>query len=409
MIKKTSLQTIPLCLVLFIDGIGLGLLFPIFSVLFLNHDAGFLQSSDTDQYRNFLFGFTAGIFMLCWFFGASIMGDLSDALGRKKSLVICLIGAGLGYGLTAIAISMHSVPLIILGRIIAGLTAGSQPVAQAAMVDIAPKNKVSIYLNYVLLAMCLGFMIGPLLGGVLSNPNLIHWFSLSTPLWFAACLALGNLFLLNKLYHEEPLPHRAVKIHLSRPFTLFLDAFRSKAIRSLSVIYIFFQTAWALIYSYLSIFGIKKFNMGVAQTSYMMAFLGLGFALGMSGLLQWVMKKISLKNMAVLNWMLTAALVVGVLLAHSVGLMCFLLVLTGATLGASYGNILALFSQQVSADHQGWIMGITGAMGALAFGIVELTTTDLLSFGYATPIACGCLLLALAAILLSFWKPKLQS
>jgi DHA1 family tetracycline resistance protein-like MFS transporter len=403
---KPSVQAVPLCLVLFIDGIGLGLLFPIFSVLFLNHDSALLPYDYSDHHRTFLFGLACGIFMICWFFGASIVGDLSDALGRKKSLFICLMGAGLGYGLTAIAIDIHSITLIIIGRMVAGLTAGSQPVAQAAIVDIAPKDKVSMYLNYVLLALCLGFMIGPLLGGILSNPNWFHGFSMSTPLWFAACLALGNLFLLNKLYHEKPFPHRAVNIQLSRPFSLFLDAFRSDTIRSLSIIYICFQVAWALIYSYLSIFGIKKFSMGVAQTSYMMAFLGLGFALGMSGLLQWVMKPLSVKNMVVLNWMITTVLIVGVLLAHTVGMMFCLLVLTGATLGASYGNIVALFSQQVAADRQGWIMGITGAIGALAFGIVELTTTDLLSFGYATPIACGCVLLCVAGMSLLFWKPK---
>jgi MFS family permease len=406
MTRKPSLQAIPLCLVLFVDGIGLGLLFPIFSVLFLNHHVAFLHSNYSDQYRTFLFGLASGIFMICWFFGASIIGDLSDALGRKKSLTICLIGSGLGYGLTAIAIDIHSIPLIILGRIIAGLTAGSQPVAQAAIVDIAPKNKTAQYLNYVLLAMSLGFMLGPLLGGVLSNPHMLHWFSMSTPLWFAACLSFINIALLWALYHEAPFPHRVVKINILRPITLFIDAFRLKAIRSLSIIYLLFQTAWASIYSYLAIFGMKKFHMGVAQTSYMMAFMGLGFALGMSGLMQMMMRKLSLKNMVSLNWVLSAVITAGVISVNNISLMWFLLMLAGAALGASYGNIIALFSMQVSEDHQGWIMGITGAIGALAFGVIELTTTDLLTFGYATPIWCGCIILVLAALSLSLWKAR---
>ena len=88
---KPSVQAVPLCLVLFIDGIGLGLLFPIFSVLFLNHDSALLPYDYSDHHRTFLFGLACGIFMICWFFGASIVGDLSDALGRKKSLFICLM------------------------------------------------------------------------------------------------------------------------------------------------------------------------------------------------------------------------------------------------------------------------------------------------------------------------------
>jgi len=403
---KPNLEAIPLCLVLFVDGIGLGLLFPIFSVLFLNHHIAFLNNGDSDSYRTFLFGLASGIFMICWFFGASIIGDLSDALGRKKSLIICLMGSGLGYGLTAIAIDLHSVSLIIIGRIIAGLTAGSQPVAQAAIVDIAPKNKTAQYLNYVLLAMSLGFMLGPLLGGVLSNPHWLSWFSMSTPLWFASCLSLINIALLWVLYHEAAFPHRALKIDIRRPITLFLDAFRFHAIRSLSIIYLMFQTAWACIYSYLAIFGMKKFQMGVAQTSYMMAIMGLGFAIGMSGLVQTIMKKLSLKNMVALNWLLAALFTAGVIEANNIILMCILLMFAGAALGASYGNIIALFSLQVSEDRQGWIMGITGAIGALAFGVVELTTTDLLSFGYATPIWCGVVIIALAALSLTLWRAK---
>jgi MFS family permease len=406
MSTKPSLQAIPLCLVLFVDGIGLGLLFPIFSVLFLNHHVAFLHSNYSDQYRTFLFGLASGIFMICWFFGASIIGDLSDALGRKKSLSICLFGSCLGYGLTAVAIDYHSITLVIIGRIIAGLTAGSQPVAQAAIVDIAPKEKTAQYLNYVLLAMSLGFMLGPLLGGTLSNPHILSWFSMSTPLWFASAFSLANVLLLWTLYHEAPFPHRKIQIQISRPITLFLDAFRFHAIRSLSVIYCLFQIAWACIYSYLAIFGMKKFHMGVAQTSYMMACMGLGFALGMTGIVQSLMKKLSLKQMVALNWILAALLTIGLLLASNVWLMCFLLMLAGATLGASYGNVIAIFSMQVSEDRQGWVMGITGAIGALAFGVVELTTTDLLSFGYATPIVCGCVILAIAALSLSLWQPR---
>jgi hypothetical protein len=149
--------------------------------------------------------------------------------------------------------------------------------------------------------------------------------------------------------------------------------------------------------------------MDVVQTSYMMAFLGLGFALGMSGFMQWIMKKLTVKNMATLNWMLSTIIGFAVILAPDRIMMQMLLVPLGATLGASYGQILTLFSAQVSPDRQGWVMGITGAIGALAFGVVELTTTDLLLLGYAAPLVCGCILLFFATLGLFFWKPKAAS
>ena len=73
--------------------------------------------------------------MLCWFFGSSLLGDLSDQVGRKKSLSICLIGSFLGYICAALSVSIGSMALMFFGRIVAGFTAGSQPIAQAAIID----------------------------------------------------------------------------------------------------------------------------------------------------------------------------------------------------------------------------------------------------------------------------------
>lgn len=379
--KHPLLQAMPLCLVLFIDGIGLGLLFPIFSFLFLNHHVNFLPAMTTDATRTFLFGATAGTFMLCWFFGASIIGDLSDAIGRKKSLVVCLLGACIGYGLTAIAILMHSITLIILGRIIAGFTAGSQPVAQAAMVDIAPKGKTAAYISYVLLAMSIGFMLGPLLGGVLSNHHLVSWFNLATPLWFAAAISFANIFLLVLFYQEEAFPHRKIAINIMQPVILFLDAFRFHAIRTLSVIYFIFQIAWANIYSFISLFAMRRFHMGINQTSYVLTCLGLGFAIGMIGLVQWLSNRFEIKKIVYVNWILSGFITVAILLTPTETPIWFLMILLGITLGVSYANVVTLFSKQVGEDRQGWIMGITGAMGALAFGVVEFVASPLVRFG----------------------------
>src|SRR5690242_15559459 len=107
--KKNSLMSIfPLFLVLFIDGMGLGLLFPILNTIIIEPNSGFLAVSTTEWLRNFYYGLTIGIFMICWFFGATILGDLSDTIGRKESLMICLIGAFLGYVISALAILCHS-------------------------------------------------------------------------------------------------------------------------------------------------------------------------------------------------------------------------------------------------------------------------------------------------------------
>src|SRR3990167_1878152 len=165
---SSLLVVAPLFLVLFIDGMGLSLIFPILNSIIVDPQSAFLSVSTSVGTRDFLYGLIVGIFMLCWFFGAAILGDLSDLIGRKKSLLICLIGAFLGYLLSAGAIVVKSIWLLILGRIVAGFTAGSQPIAQAAVVDVSTPEHKTRNIGFIILSPSLGFVLGPIIGGVLS-------------------------------------------------------------------------------------------------------------------------------------------------------------------------------------------------------------------------------------------------
>jgi MFS family permease len=78
-----------------------------------------------------------GVFYVFWFFGAAYISKVSDYIGRKKGMVICLIGALAGYVLTVLAIEVSNYYLLLLSRAISGFTAGNQPIAQAALVDIS--------------------------------------------------------------------------------------------------------------------------------------------------------------------------------------------------------------------------------------------------------------------------------
>ena len=135
---RLSLATIPLFIIILIDGMGLGLFFPVLNAIILEPSSSILNPTVSAYWRNIAYSVTNGIFMLCWFFGAAILGDLSDQVGRKKPLIICLFGAFAGYLLSVFAVAWHSYSLLLGGRIIAGFTAGSQPIAQAAIVDVSP-------------------------------------------------------------------------------------------------------------------------------------------------------------------------------------------------------------------------------------------------------------------------------
>ncbi len=181
---------------------GLSLLFPVLNAIIINNHSNFLPAATTIATRDFLYGLTVSIFMTCWFFGAAILGDLSDTLGRKNALLLCLIGSFLDYLLSAFAVGIHSLTFLILGRVIAGFTAGSQPIPEAAIVDVSSEAYKARNIGLILLAILFGFIIGPIIGGVLSDSRFVSWFGFSTPLYFASLISLINAFLLGWLFDE---------------------------------------------------------------------------------------------------------------------------------------------------------------------------------------------------------------
>jgi predicted MFS family arabinose efflux permease len=152
----------------------------------------------------------------------------------------------------------------------------------------------------------------------------------------------------------------------------------------------------------------RRFAMSAAQTSYMMTFLGVGFAIGMTGIVQWLASRFSIQKIVVVNWLLSSAVVLLILLSPYKWAIWLLMTALGATLGLSYANIVSLFSSQVDEDRQGWVMGITGALGALGFAIVEFTSSVIMRNGYAIPLWIGMATLIIAAFWLLGWRPTRQ-
>lgn len=233
---QSILKLMPLFFVIAIDSMGLGILFPILSDLLINHQSHFLSHASSDFTRELWYGITIGIYMIAWFFGSAMLGDLSDTMGRKKSLMICLIGASFGYLISAIAIVFHSLIFLIVGRVIAGFTAGSQPVAQAVIVDFSTDDTRAKNIGYVLLAVSIGFVLGPVMGGILSDQHLVPWFNYATPLFFAGILSLINCFLLYFSFKETFIQSQKIKIRFHYALQIFKEAFESKRIRMLSLV-----------------------------------------------------------------------------------------------------------------------------------------------------------------------------
>ncbi len=392
----------PLLLVLFIDGMGLGLVVPILNGLIFDKNSTFLNAASfTPLMHNVIYGSVICVFMLCWFFGAAILGDLSDQIGRKKSLIICLVGAMLSYILSGIAVNFHSLALIILGRVVAGFTSGSQPIAQAAIIDISSDEHKTRNLGYILLALSMGLILGPLIGGILSDRALCSWFNFSTPFYFAALISLANILLLRKLYSETIVTKPTTfAINPYQAINIFVSAFKHDKVRNLSVIYFVYIFGWSSFYSFISLYLLQIFNFTPTMVSIFMAVMGIGFAVGNGFLVNYLAKFFHLRDNFIYPNICAAAMIILMVLLRNQLFDWLIMAPVSCMIAVSYPSILTLFSNQVSAESQGWIMGITGSISAFVWAVNGVIVGVLAALSVVYPLYVSAIALFLSALMM---------
>ena len=103
-------------------------------------------------------------------------------------------------------------------------------------------------------------------------------------------------------------------------------------------------------------------------------------------LVDFFVKRFHMKRIIVVSFLLTAAFILVTVLTHHALVLWIMMPPIGAAVAVGYSTIITLFSNQVGADEQGWVMGVTGAIMALCFGLSALLTGYLANFGAQVPI-----------------------
>lgn len=347
--------------------------------------------------REILYGLLVGIFFICWFIGAPILSDFSDTIGRKKALLICLAGALLGFIITAIAFAIHSISLLFAGRIVSGITTGSQPIAQAAMLDLCKETERARFMALIVMAVTIGVILGPMIGGIFSDTDLVSWFDNTTPLVVACIITAVNLVLLWLFFKEtEAIEHHA-KINLTRAVRVFTSAFKHPIIKPLTILFILMQIGWATYVFYNTPFLQVRFNLTGFYNSMVMILVGVGCSFGFAscGLFE---EHFNETKLVIAGY---AILTLSVLLTIIIPNLYFswIIIIPGTfALAVGYSFLLKTFADNVSRDQQGWVMGITSGVIALGNGIATCFDGLLSSLGNAAPMIAAVLLLTIGII-----------
>ncbi|MBL7936074.1 MAG: TCR/Tet family MFS transporter [Bacteroidia bacterium] len=348
---------------LLIDCTGIGIIIPVTPKLIQELIGG--DISQASKYGGWL-AFSYGIMQ---FLFSSVLGGLSDRYGRRPVLLISLFGLGIDYIFLAFA---PTIVWLFIGRMIAGISGASFTTASAYIADISTPEKRAQNFGMVGAAFGVGFILGPLIGGVFSQ------FGSRVPFMIAAGLSL-----LNAIYGYFVLPEslpvenrRTFDWKRANPVGTIINLKKHTKIAGLIAMVFLLNIAGHAAQSTWTYYTILKFNWTEQMVGYSLAFVGLSIGVVQGGLIRVVVPKIGQVKAIYLGLLLYLA---GYILFSfaSQGWMMFAFMVPFALGGLAMPAIQGVISNQVPNNEQGEMQGAITSLVSLTAIIGPLLMTNL--------------------------------
>lgn len=390
----------PIFFAIFIDIMSFGLAFPVLTALFTTADSGFLPA-DTSQEIRYLY-LSIGLLLspLFMFFGASFMGDLSDVIGRKKVLIVCMLGLCISFFLMGSGIKSGLASLIFIGRGLSGLMAGSMPVALASIVDLSTPENKAVHMSLITLVQSVGFVIGPFLGGVFSHTKFSRFFDFSLPFFIAAILSLLAVIWVWTAFAETFVRKNHHKLDFRRVFLVFVEVSKHRAIRILSLAFLAMQMGIALYLQLILIFFQKKYRYSSFGMGLFNAFLGFWFAICLIFVIPRAVKRYRVEWIAFFGLLITGICQLLASFLQQEWMQLMVAVPLAIALQTAFVTMLTSFSNAAEANSQGWAMGISAAVIAISFAATAFSPLLVPLMGTQSLIFIGALLMFGACLLM---------
>jgi DHA1 family tetracycline resistance protein-like MFS transporter len=355
-------------LTIFIDLLGIGILFPVIPQLLANPDSPeyLLPHGMSLQHGYILLGLLSASYPIAQFFAAPILGQLSDMRGRRPILLVSLFGTAIGYALFALAILTRNIPLLFASRILDGITGGNISVAQAAIADVTtPENRAK---NFGLMGAVfgLGFILGPFIGGQLADSSVVSWFSPATPFWFAAGLAILNMTLLFFLLPETRKHLSHGRIQWSQSLQHIAKAFNMPKLRAIFTVGFLYQSGFSFFVSFFGVFMIQRYGFQESDIGRLFAYIGIWIAITQGGVTQYVAKRWNERKVLTITMIATGLALLLFLIPGPWTVMLWTVPIFAVVNGLAQANFMGFLSRSAGEDVQGEVLGINASIAALS-------------------------------------------
>jgi len=386
--QKSALPLI--FLTVFIDLLGFGILIPILpafaeKVLHVDETA---------------IGIVIAAYSFVQFLFNPILGRLSDKHGRKPVIVICLFINAIGYVIFAFT---SSFTVLLLSRIVGGVGGSSVSVAQAYIADVTTKETRSKGMGVIGAAFGLGFVFGPLIGGLLST----YGYTV-TGLGSASFSFLA--FIVTIILLPESNQNKQVDAVIRKKlinFEAYSKAFSNPALAILIPLFFVLTFSFANIYGTFALLGIQVYGFTDLQNGYILGIIGLTSAAVQGGLIGRLDKLLGKKKLLIIgSFFMMIGLAIMPYAGNFLKLAIDCVALSIGT-GIFQPTVLSLISQNASEAEQGITFGVNQSMSAIGRVLGPLWGGFAFQFlGYPFPFITGAAFTLLIFIATIFYIPR---
>jgi MFS transporter, DHA1 family, tetracycline resistance protein len=426
--QKRQAAILFILITLFIDILGIGIIIPVLPELiktFVADEIAALPPSElealagsetsttngivktpleraVDSRTGFYFGILSALYAAMQFIFAPVLGALSDRFGRRPVILLSLLGLGIDYLILAFS---PNLAWLFVGRIIAGIMGASFTAANAYIADISNAENRAKNFGFVGIAFGLGFIFGPVLGGLLGQVNVHLPFFVSAGLVFLNLL-YGFFVLPESLKPEN---RSAFSWRKANPVSSLLNLRKYPLVFGLAGAFLFLvlaqgglQNVWVLYTGY-------RFGWGELANGLSLGLVGVMAAVVQGGLVGPIIKRLGERGAIVMGLWISVASFFFYGLA-SQGWMMLAVIVLGAVAGVSQPAIQGLVSGSVAPNEQGAVQGaltslfsLTSVFAPLIFvsGIFSYFTSANAPFNLpGAPFFLGALFNLLAVLIL---------
>ncbi|MFN3644755.1 MAG: MFS transporter [Gemmobacter sp.] len=270
---QSRLPFVFILVTLMLDAIGIGLILPVMPQLIGSVTTGTL--ADAALWGGVL---TTSFAVMQFLFGP-LIGSLSDRFGRRPVLLISLGVMALDYLVMALA---GSIWLLLAGRIVGGITAATHATAAAFIADISAPDKKAANFGLIGAAFGTGFVLGPVIGGLLAE------FGTRAPFYAAAALAAANcafgLLVLPETVTDRI--RRPFSLARANPFAAFSAIGRLAGLRAPLAVFFLYEFAQIVYPATWAYFTTARFGWSPATIGASLALFGISFAVMQGGLIR---------------------------------------------------------------------------------------------------------------------------